>query len=427
MKKCSLALVLLLPVLVYCQDTIIGKVINENQEPLPGASVFIPNTSKGVQTDKKGEFVLTKVPSGNTKIVISFIGYETNSKTIALADRQQTQVIKLKRRNYELEAVTIANYDKDGWKNYGDIFTAAFIGTSAYAAQCNIKNKTAINFIFTKGNNLLHVYAAEPLVIENAALGYNITVTLADFTFNVATKYVDYQVYSFFEEMQGTRKQMAQWKKNRSNAYSLSLMHLFRAIYADNLRNEHYEVRILEQKKNAEKQRIQELYKKQFITIKDSLNSIQSREIVNNKLIERSFNRDSLKYYKNILEQEDSIKKIYPRLLKFKDIASRSDSNTIVLHFEDYLHITYTKTREPEEYINFKTESGQSDVPVMNQDSRAVVPMANMYPISELTLQQGIPIEINENGYFNNIDLFINGFWGWWEKMATKLPYEYEP
>lgn len=53
-----------------------GIVVDENDQPLPGASVKVKGTDKGVSTDANGRFSL-QVPGIGSKLVISFIGYES--------------------------------------------------------------------------------------------------------------------------------------------------------------------------------------------------------------------------------------------------------------------------------------------------------------------------------------------------------------
>ena len=55
--------------------TIKGVVLDFNNEPIIGASVFIPGTSIGVATDLDGNYVL-KVPANTKNIEFSYIGYE---------------------------------------------------------------------------------------------------------------------------------------------------------------------------------------------------------------------------------------------------------------------------------------------------------------------------------------------------------------
>ena len=48
--------------------------------------------------------------------------------------------------------------------------------------------------------------------------------------------------------------------------------------------------------------------------------------------------------------------------------------------------------------------------------------------MSELLLINGRPVEVLANGsYFNPEDLLSSGWWGWWEKMGTMLPFDYQP
>ncbi len=53
-----------------------GKVLDETNSPLPGASVLLKGTSTGTSTNAEGQFVLT-VPDRQGILIISFIGYET--------------------------------------------------------------------------------------------------------------------------------------------------------------------------------------------------------------------------------------------------------------------------------------------------------------------------------------------------------------
>ncbi len=51
-----------------------GIVVDENNEPLTGASVFLNPIKKGaIATDTKGDFIIDNLPKGKYKIEISFI------------------------------------------------------------------------------------------------------------------------------------------------------------------------------------------------------------------------------------------------------------------------------------------------------------------------------------------------------------------
>lgn len=57
-----------------------GRVTNEQGEPLPGASILIKGTKSGTRSDDNGDFSLTT--EVNTKLVISYVGYESKEITV---------------------------------------------------------------------------------------------------------------------------------------------------------------------------------------------------------------------------------------------------------------------------------------------------------------------------------------------------------
>src|SRR5690606_30250161 len=67
-----------LPVTQQEVDVVIrGTVVDQNGEPIPGATVSVPNSGIGTATDIDGRYSLT-VPEGST-LVFSFIGYASQS------------------------------------------------------------------------------------------------------------------------------------------------------------------------------------------------------------------------------------------------------------------------------------------------------------------------------------------------------------
>ena len=50
--------------------------MNENGEPLAGATVTVKGTGKGTSTNANGEFILKDVPNGKYLVEVSFVGYE---------------------------------------------------------------------------------------------------------------------------------------------------------------------------------------------------------------------------------------------------------------------------------------------------------------------------------------------------------------
>ena len=406
---------------VWSQDILTGNVVSQKGEPLSGANVFIPNTAIATASDAKGAFVLRHLPAGNFKIAVSYVGYEVFTTNISSGEKGRTLHFVLTPKVSELTTVTIRNYDDRGWSKWGNLFSEAFIGRSSHAAKTKIINQDVIKFIYLEKEKELHAYAGEPIIIENKSLGYRISVDLVDFTLDVLNNQVDYQVYSFFMPLEGSEEEIADRKKNRRDAYAFSLMHFMRALHADRLKEEGFETRLLERRQNTEKERITILYKSEQAALASQGNS--SEKAIQRR-IEKKFPKDSVAYFRKVLSQEDRTEKLHPNLLGFDSIASKTDSNTVILKFTDYLVITYKKKTEPAEYFDYRTGAGERSMALSDATN---APVKRGRPYTILTLTQGIPVEINETGYFKNIDLMIDGFWGWWEKIGTKLPYDYVP
>lgn len=63
------------------QNTISGKVVGEDGEGLPGATILAEGTSSGTVTDMDGKYSL-EIPANSSTLVISYIGYETQNISI---------------------------------------------------------------------------------------------------------------------------------------------------------------------------------------------------------------------------------------------------------------------------------------------------------------------------------------------------------
>jgi len=84
MKKITFFLFLFAGILANAQTfTLKGKVVDENNESLSGATILVKEPKKGTSTDFDGKFSVN-LPKGNYTIQVSFIGYKTVLKEIFL-------------------------------------------------------------------------------------------------------------------------------------------------------------------------------------------------------------------------------------------------------------------------------------------------------------------------------------------------------
>ena len=222
-----------------------GKVINaETKQPMLGASVFAENTTLGTTTDAEGNFKL-QLPNGGYQLVVTFTGFNTESKRINASDANSSIGFELRQKEKEMEAVAVVSTGevKDGWDKYGRFFIEQFIGKTNNSSSCTIKNKEILKFYFSKKRNRLKVKASEPLIIENNALGYNIKYALDSFTHEYASQVSLYTGNPLFEEMTPANpEQAAKWKKARGEAYNGSVLHFMRSVYNKQMKEEGFEI-----------------------------------------------------------------------------------------------------------------------------------------------------------------------------------------
>lgn len=87
--------------------TVKGVVLDEQGEPIPGATIIIKGSTKGVITDIDGNYSIEVPP--NDKLSFSFIGMET--QTVEVNNQTKINVI-LKEKANELDEVTIVAFGK---------------------------------------------------------------------------------------------------------------------------------------------------------------------------------------------------------------------------------------------------------------------------------------------------------------------------
>ena len=84
-----------------------GQVVDEQGEPLLGATIRVKNTSStGTTTDLDGNFQL-EVP-GNAVLVISYVGYK--EREVAVRGRSVLEPIQLQSDDFMLEQVVVVGY-----------------------------------------------------------------------------------------------------------------------------------------------------------------------------------------------------------------------------------------------------------------------------------------------------------------------------
>ncbi len=85
-----------------------GIVVDENNQPLTGASILLNPIKTGMVTDINGQFVIDRLPKGSYIIDISFIGYKTHVDTI-LINKSISYKAQLEVANLSLHEVIVTD------------------------------------------------------------------------------------------------------------------------------------------------------------------------------------------------------------------------------------------------------------------------------------------------------------------------------
>ena len=74
-------------------QSITGKILNEDGEPIPYANVFVREAQAGTNSDEEGKYFMTLPTGGEYEIVFSSIGYESKSMEIVVGDVEVMMIL----------------------------------------------------------------------------------------------------------------------------------------------------------------------------------------------------------------------------------------------------------------------------------------------------------------------------------------------
>lgn len=225
---------------VYINGHVLDSLTNK---PIPGVNVFLSNTLIGLATDINGYFSFELPSNYNYEVVFSHVSYDPKIISIETLKGFDKVVVKLSENVDQLDEVVVT-FSYEEWKNRLKIFTEEFIGTTRNSVRCEILNPEDIHFHFDKEKNLLTASSNELIQIRNEALGYIINHLIVDFKYQDGQ--VSYITKTKFEKL--THKNLVRerkWKKKRDDVYFGSLNHFIHALISNNLKEEGFEVYIV--------------------------------------------------------------------------------------------------------------------------------------------------------------------------------------
>jgi hypothetical protein len=225
---------------LVAQQRIYGIVYDSStHQTLPYANLFFNNTSIGTATNSNGKFEIINNNFDRVNLIISFIGYEQKSLWIDISSKETYLEIGLNPASKLLSEIVVSGKGEINRKKYIQLFEKEFLGTNDHN-KCRILNIDSIDFYEDESNSLI-ARTNVPIQIENKELGYRILFYLVDF--KSSSDGYSIKGNTFFQQLPAkSKKQLSEWKANRTMAYRGSLQHFIYALKFDSLQQDRFKL-----------------------------------------------------------------------------------------------------------------------------------------------------------------------------------------
>lgn len=201
---------------------------------VPGAEVFINNSSLRMLTDKEGYFSLTGLEPGFADLVVYRKGYDLFKSSIRIQENKEYKLnLDILPRTTDTKTAKVKIDDL--WNKNLQWFMRGLLGSGEFASLCKIENPKSLQF--QREGEALIVSSEEPIKIQNLALGLQLNVILLQFKAEAESSW--YQVLVNYEAKQSDDyEQKIVWERNRLKAYWGSSRHFFQALASETTKEE---------------------------------------------------------------------------------------------------------------------------------------------------------------------------------------------
>jgi len=93
-------------------QSISGQIINEDNDPIAYANIYVQQTGSGTSADFEGKYFLSLNP-GTYEIIVSSLGYESLTLDIVVEDKNTLKNITLQSSGIELDEIIVTSSKKD--------------------------------------------------------------------------------------------------------------------------------------------------------------------------------------------------------------------------------------------------------------------------------------------------------------------------
>ena len=236
MKTLIIGMLLTISPLLMAQQVVTGRITDATDgEPVPGASIFIANTTIGTASDAEGNYSFTVPGRGSLEIVVSHVSYQSVFHKIDVPqDRHQFDAA--------LEIIELDEVVVNAGRNYRrsdvNLFWRMILGESPSRRGMEVLNEDKVYF-YLNSDKVLKVICREPVEIINHHTGYRIRFILKSFEHDYRTNETVFDGMPSFEELipRNSREQEL-WEKKRQEVYAISVNRFLRALYRKQINEE---------------------------------------------------------------------------------------------------------------------------------------------------------------------------------------------
>ncbi len=107
MKHLFLTLMMGVSLCVWSQNSFSGKVTDTLQQPITGATVYLPDLHKTAITDAAGGFAFRHLPAGKLRVSVSALGYASRQETVAVSGETTLDVV-LTQSEFRMDEVVVS-------------------------------------------------------------------------------------------------------------------------------------------------------------------------------------------------------------------------------------------------------------------------------------------------------------------------------
>jgi hypothetical protein len=197
--------------------------------PIPGAAVFIDNTTAGTTTDTAGYYRLKMPGEGSYRLAVSHVAYLPVFRDIETGKASEIMDIALQIR--EMEDVEVAVKVK-ARKDDIDLFWKTILGKKPSKKTIYAANPNDVYYYYNSETQKLTVSCRVPLQIVNYETGYHIQCVLHYFTHDYKNDLSSWEEQCMFKELEPENyKQKELWGKNRKKVCQVSIAKFIKSLY----------------------------------------------------------------------------------------------------------------------------------------------------------------------------------------------------